>query len=342
VLDILAEFVPSMIHLWGMYSNASHMIMPDFAKDLGIVDELYFHIMMHEEEVPTYYLGYSKGYEDGYDYGFHNDGSYYDNPYEYDDDWNYDRGLHDGWNSGFNDGDYDGDYSYWGDNYYNMYENYPEYERHSRPSFITPPLLYTPTTFSFEDVYDDFFLWDEINFTEAQFQEACDNISIDVFDVTTHEIQIEWNVDGTDDIFFDTLGVQEQFEDLLDEIGDNFSIQFKHNTVYAKAILHWRYGTDGVLDNYHIHYAMGVQTTDDEWLEYEVEFDISGGTFDVHNGAFTGEPLDIEHPKDESPEEPTDDPGFNNPFGDIPGYEMVFLAIAALGTAGLLLFRKRR
>lgn len=257
VLEILAEFVPSFVHLWGIYSNATTNMLPDVLKDMGIVDEMWFSIV------------------------FDND----------------------------------------------------------NPGFISPPLLYTPTDFSFEDVYTDFFGWDEVPFTEAEFLDfITNNLSIDEFLHSTHELKVHWSISGTDDPFFTSQDAQSDVEEWLDELGSEFGEQFIYDSLYGEMIWHWRYGTDGVLDNFHIHFGAGVKTANNEWFEFQVESDISGGEYTDKNHDFTGTPLDIGHEQAVPPPETS----VFNPFESVPGYEMVYLALAAIGTVGIIAFRKRK
>ncbi|MHA1611771.1 MAG: hypothetical protein ACTSYU_06945 [Promethearchaeota archaeon] len=159
-----------------------------------------------------------------------------------------------------------------------------------------PSFLYIPTDFSFQSVYDEFLPWAEIessgSFTEDQLIEYMTDLSMDDYYVSDNEIYLRWDIDdGMDDIFFSTTGLDADIPTLISDIYLDTGVLFDDNTISGKLLFNWRYDDFGVLENFHIQFGAGMQTTEDEELSFSIELDISRGEFAGKNGQFLGEPL---------------------------------------------------
>jgi hypothetical protein len=189
-----------------------------------------------------------------------------------------------------------------------------------------PWTYYVPTDFSFGDAYDGAISYLEAQgtgFTEAEFDELLDNYSVDDWTFEGKSAEIEWEVNGINDIFFTTTGIATNVEDMLDGIEDDFGnvFNFDTSTIWAHMTFHWKYYESGILEDFHIQVGLSVETDDGEALEFKAVFDISEGEHETANTKFTGD---------------------SSLFGDIPGYETVFLLVAAASTAFFLYIRKRK
>lgn len=157
-----------------------------------------------------------------------------------------------------------------------------------------PSILYTPTDFSFQNVYNELMPWltlSDPTFTEAKFYEFMTNMSVDDFFMTDDQMYMRAEMKTLDDPFFINNGLKDGVKEMMDELGDDFGEQFIYDSVWGQIVFNWEYDGNGFLKNLHLHGGVGMETNGGEEMSLSFEIDVSQGEYNGKNGQFPGEPL---------------------------------------------------
>ena len=159
--------------------------------------------------------------------------------------------------------------------------------------YASPSTLYIPKDTNLKTAYQggiDYL----VNLTlieEGEFEEFRENISIDRFEVEEKSIYLEWEVDGLNDIFWETVGGADAINNLCEMFKGFFDVELDNESIYLSMTATVRYDDEGILDNLHFQVGAEIATNTSEKISFAYETDLSQGGWKKINERFYGEPL---------------------------------------------------
>ncbi|UYP47486.1 hypothetical protein NEF87_003771 [Candidatus Lokiarchaeum ossiferum] len=160
--------------------------------------------------------------------------------------------------------------------------------------YALPSTLYIPKDTNLADAYQGFydFMVAEGELNAGELEEFFLNMSVDRFEVYEKMAYLEWEVEGMDDIFWNTTGIPiDGLNYLCDMFNQTFGVELDNESIYLTMIATLRYDDNGILDNMHYQIGYEMTTNTSEKLSFEYENDISQGAWKKINERFYGEPL---------------------------------------------------
>ncbi len=159
--------------------------------------------------------------------------------------------------------------------------------------YAMPSLLYIPKDVDLGAVYEGFdqYMIDEGEFEAGDLESFFQNMSVDRFEVSEKMIYLEWDIDGLDDIFWNTTGGIEGINALCQGFEEVFDVELLNDSIYMTATAVLRYDDNGILQNLHTQFGAEMTTNTSEKLSFETESDLSQGAWKKINEKFYGEPL---------------------------------------------------